>query len=149
MSSGTSTSKTYQMIQGESKKSAIVTRVPFCKILNIFSKITGWYEYYINSDSMCNKKKKKWVTPCVIKKKWVNCSFIKLVTVFLPWESMWQNLQFCPWQSIWSKAWNIPILGVELKRHRIHYQCSTSSVCHQSCVFFDSVNFCKLLDWKR
>ena len=31
-----------------SQKSAIVTRVPFCKILNNFWKLTGWYEYYIN-----------------------------------------------------------------------------------------------------
>ena len=32
----------------EKKKIAIVTRVPFYKILNIFWNLTGWYEYYIN-----------------------------------------------------------------------------------------------------
>ena len=30
------------------KKSAIVTRAPFCEIFNSFWKLTGWYKYYIN-----------------------------------------------------------------------------------------------------
>ena len=41
------------------KKSAKVTRAPFCKILNIFWKLTGWYENYrivSNKRSPSNKR---------------------------------------------------------------------------------------------
>ena len=30
----------------------------------------------------------------------VDCSFTKPLTLFLPWDSMCQNSQFCPWRSI-------------------------------------------------
>ena len=51
--------------------------VPFCKILNHFQKLTNRYENYTNR---------------LHRKSEVDFSFIKLVTLFLPQDSMWQNL---------------------------------------------------------
>ena len=83
------------------------------------------------------------------RKNEVDCSFIQLIMLFLPWNSRWQNLQFCSQRSIWSSGWNVPILGLELKRHRIYHECSISmKFPHQSCVLYDSVNFYKSLVWK-
>ena len=82
-----------------------------------------------------------------------DCCFIQLVTIFF-----YHGIQsdktshFCSRRSIWSIAWNDQFEVCRLKDMHNLFQVfnfhEMFSVCHQNCVFDESVNFCKVLDWK-
>ena len=89
------------------KKSALVTRAPFCEILNSFWKLTSWCKYYINRLHVYKK--------------------IKLTGVLLNLlHHFYSGIQCDKTRNfVHGKAFEVhhamPILGVELKRHKVYY----------------------------
>ena len=88
------------------------------------------------------------------RKNEVDCNFtINLLHYFYQEIQCDQSSQFCPRRSIWSRAWNIPILGVELKRHiesitNVRFPSNFLSMSPNLCFWWYCIDFSKLLDWK-
>ena len=86
------------------------------------------------------------------RKNEADCIFIKPVTLFLPQDSVLQNLQICPRRSIEAQheicrfeVWSLKDTQNLLRMFNFR---QIFSGYHQSYIFYDSVNFCKSLDWK-